>query len=248
MRPRPSRDASALRVSRTRETLREKTVERLRESILNQFFAPGERLIERELCELTGVSRTSVREALRQLESEGLIETIPNRGPVVTSLSFEDAMQIYEVREALEGLAARLFVRRASDELVGALARAGQDMIEAAVAGDTHVVPGRLDAFYGLLFEGCGNAIAASLIRTLRARMHYLRVTTAHRESESHTQTAVRNYERMHRPGSLRGEGRPGSAGKGAAAMIPAGASSNVRHALAAGARRFLASAAGATC
>ena len=197
MRPRASRDASALRVVRTHETLREKTVERLRESILNQFFEPGERLIERELCELTGVSRTSVREALRQLESEGLIETIPNRGPIVTSLSLEDAMQIYEVREALEGLAARLFVKRASDDLVEALARAGEKMIGAALEGDTRAVPGRLDAFYGILFEGCGNAIAASLIRTLRARMHYLRTTTAHRESKIHTRVAVRNFRRI---------------------------------------------------
>ena len=192
--PRASRDASALRVDRTRETLREKTVERLRESILNQFFEPGERLIERELCELTGVSRTSVREALRQLESEGLIETIPNRGPVVTSLGLEDAMRIYEVREALEGLAARLFVERASDALVEALARAGEDMISAALGGSKKEVPAKLDTFYGILFEGCGNAIAASLIRTLRARMHYLRATTAHRESEAHTRTAVRNF------------------------------------------------------
>ena len=107
--------ASALRVSKDHETLREKTVERLREALLNQFFAPGDRLIERELCELTGVSRTSVREALRLLESEGLIETIPNRGPIVASLSAEDAQYIYEVREALEGLAGRLFAERASD-------------------------------------------------------------------------------------------------------------------------------------
>lgn len=197
MRPRTSRDTSALRVSRTRETLREKTVERLRESILNQFFEPGERLIERELCELTGVSRTSVREALRQLESEGLIETIPNRGPVVTSLSLEDAMRIYEVREALEGLAARLFVERASDELVEAFARAGEDMISAAVQENMREVPAKLDAFYRILFEGCGNSIAASLIRTLRARMHYLRATTAHRQSESHTRVAVRNFRRI---------------------------------------------------
>ena len=197
MRPRTSRDALALRVSRTRETLREKTVVRLRESILNQFFEPGERLIERELCELTGVSRTSVREALRQLESEGLIETVPNRGPVVTSLSLKDAMHIYEVREALEGLAARLFVERASDELVEAFARAGEEMISAAVGGNMQEVPTKLDAFYGILFAGCGNPIAASLIRTLRARMHYLRATTAHRESESHTRAAVRNFRRI---------------------------------------------------
>ena len=197
MKPVRKRDASALRVNRARETLREKTVERLRESIVNQFFAPGERLVERELCELTGVSRTSVREALRQLESEGLIESVPNRGPVVTLLSVEDATRIYEVREALEGLAARLFVRRASDELTQALVRAGRDLIAAAEKGDAAALPGKLDVFYGLLFKGCGNAIAASLIRTLRTRMHYLRTTTSYRESESHTRGAVRNYRRI---------------------------------------------------
>ena len=125
------------------------------------------------------------------------METIPNRGPVVTSLSLEDAMQIYEVREALEGLAAHRFVERASDELVEALARAGEEMIAAAIEGDTPTVPWKLDAFYGILFEGCGNAIAASLIRTLRARMHYLRATTARRESASHTGAAVQNFRRI---------------------------------------------------
>ena len=70
-------------------------------------------------------------------------------------------------------------------------------MISAAVGGNTQEVPAKLDAFYGILFEGCGNPIAASLIRTLRARMHYLRATTAHRESESHTRAAVRNFLRI---------------------------------------------------
>ena len=70
-------------------------------------------------------------------------------------------------------------------------------MISAAIGGNTREVPEKLDAFYGILFEGCGNAIAASLIRTLRARMHYLRATTAHREGESRTRAAVRNYRRI---------------------------------------------------
>ena len=76
-------DASALRVQRSSETVRERTVDSLRTAILSQFFKPRDRLVERELCELTGVSRTSVREALRQLESEGLVEMVPQRGPIL---------------------------------------------------------------------------------------------------------------------------------------------------------------------
>lgn len=190
-------EASDLRVSKSRETLRQKTADRLREAILNQFFAPGDRLVERELCELTGVSRTSVREALRQLESEGLVVTVPNRGPMVASIGPEEALHIYEVREALEGLAARLFVERAGDEAVAALERAEERLVRAARQRDARGVLEALDAFYGVLFEGCGNPVAESLIRTQRARMHYLRATTAHRQSEARTREAMENFRRI---------------------------------------------------
>ena len=186
--------AADLKVSKSRETLREKTAGRLREAILNQFFAPGDRLVERELCELTGVSRTSVREALRQLESEGLVVTIPNRGPMVASIGPEEALHIYEVREALEGLAARLFVERADDEAIQALERAEAQLVRAARRRDARGVLEALDAFYGALFKGCGNPVAESLIRTQRARMHYLRATTSHRQREARTREAIENF------------------------------------------------------
>src|SRR5215467_4635318 len=70
-----------LRVDRSTKTLRERTVERLRDAILNFQFKAGERLVERSLCEKLGVSRTVVREALRQLEAEGLVENLPQHGP-----------------------------------------------------------------------------------------------------------------------------------------------------------------------
>ena len=197
MNPKPARDASALRVRKVRETLREKTIDRLREAILNQYFAPGDRLIERELCELTGVSRTSVREALRQLESEGLIDTIPNRGPVVASVSLHDAQHIYEVREALEGLAARLFVERASDDDVQDLARSEQRLGNALRQRNVHAATEALETFYRRLFEGGDNPVAASLTRTLRARMHYLRATTTHNETDKEIKVALENYQRI---------------------------------------------------
>src|SRR6185369_7343119 len=106
--------ANALRVERTPALIRSQVLENLRQAILDRRLAPGQRLIERELVELTGVSRTSVREALRELAAEGLVTAIPNRGTIVTSVSAEEARQLYEVRSALEALAGRLFVANAS--------------------------------------------------------------------------------------------------------------------------------------
>jgi DNA-binding GntR family transcriptional regulator len=77
--------ATDMRVVRNTVTLRQQVLEVLRSAILNFQFKPGDRLIERELCEMTGVSRTSVREALRHLESEGLVQNLPNKGPMVAT-------------------------------------------------------------------------------------------------------------------------------------------------------------------
>ncbi len=71
--------------------------------MLSGRFKPGERLIERELCDMMGVSRTAVREALRQLESEGLVENIAKRGPIVARITRTDAISIYEMRGVIRG-------------------------------------------------------------------------------------------------------------------------------------------------
>ena len=82
--------------------IREQTVTNLREGITSGFFKPGERLIERKLCNLMGISRTPLREALRQLETEGLIEIESFSGPRVAVVTFEQAQDIYQVRILLE--------------------------------------------------------------------------------------------------------------------------------------------------
>ena len=99
--------------------VRDKVVDALRQAILDGVLAPGRRLTEKELTELTGVSRTSVREALRGLQAEGLVEESPSRGLRVAVPTAEEIEQIYEVRAELEPLAVRLFVERASQGAPG---------------------------------------------------------------------------------------------------------------------------------
>src|SRR6056297_3133463 len=97
---------------RSAAPVREQVLKALRTEIIEGRFAPGRRLTERELTEMLGVSRTVLRESLRQLEAEGLISLIPNQGPVVRALTVGEARELYRIREALEGLAARLFANR----------------------------------------------------------------------------------------------------------------------------------------
>ncbi|MEV4511261.1 GntR family transcriptional regulator [Dactylosporangium sp. NPDC049525] len=165
--------ANVLRIERSPALIRSQVLETLRQAILDRRLAPGQRLIERELVELTGVSRTSVREALRELAAEGLVTAIPNRGTVVTSVSAEEARQLYEVRSALEALAGRLFVEHASPAQRKALARA-LERVEKLVAKGQPILAAK-DAFYDVLFDGGGNEALKSVAGSLHARVSVLR-------------------------------------------------------------------------
>ena len=86
---------------------REIILQELRNAIFADKLKPGDRLVENNIAESMGVSRTPVREALRQLELEGLAINVPRKGTLVKGLSVEDAMEIYDIREMLEGLAVK---------------------------------------------------------------------------------------------------------------------------------------------
>jgi len=168
-------------LSRAAPTLRELTAQRLRQAILSGQFKPGERLVQQDLCARTGVSRTCVREALQQLETEGLVERAPDKGHVVGSVGAEEARQIYEVRGALEPTMARLFVQRADAQQVAAL-RAAHKRIEEAIAGGLlNRYVEELAAFYAVLLQGARNEIGRRFLETLNARITYLRRVTAER-------------------------------------------------------------------
>ena len=107
-----------LQLEKRGATLRMQVEDKIRQAISSGHFRPGQRLVERELCEMIGVGRTSVREALRQLEAEGLIVTHPHRGPSVNAISLVEARQLYAVRGLLEGFSGEEFARNGTDEEV----------------------------------------------------------------------------------------------------------------------------------
>ena len=165
--------AEVLRVERTPAPIRAQVLDNLRQAILDRHFAPGQRLIERELVELTGVSRTSIREALRELAAEGLVTTIPNKGTVVATLSAEDARQLYQVRSVLEGLAGKLFVENALPAQRRALVKQ-LATIDRLVARDASILEAK-DRFYDILFVGGGNVALHQTAAGLHARVRALR-------------------------------------------------------------------------
>lgn len=185
----------SLRVPRESTTLRQQSTNILRQAIIDQRFVPGEHLIERELCELLGVSRTSVREALRHLESENLIRMVPHKGPVVASLSFEDARNIYEVRAALEGLAGELFARKASQALIDQLCAIADEMAVAADEVDPHSVLEIKSRFYQVIFDGAQNDECASMIQSLNTRVWILRRMSL--VSPGRNETMMREVKRI---------------------------------------------------
>lgn len=169
-------DANATRrVNRVAAPLRREIVNMLREAIVTGELAPGERLVESSLCERYAVSRTVIREALRQLESEGLVTTVANRGPEVATLTAEDAKSLYEVRGALESLAGELFAQRASAQDRSELRRACDRVIEAVPAGDIHRLLEIKDEFYTVLLDGAKSTAIGSALRLIHARTQLLR-------------------------------------------------------------------------
>jgi GntR family transcriptional regulator, trigonelline degradation regulator len=166
-------NARSLRVERVPAPVRTQVLDNLRQAILDRRFAPGQHLIERELVELTGVSRTSIREALRELAAEGLVTTVPNKGTVVATLSADEAHQLYQVRSVLEGLAGELFVENATEVDRRALHKA-MATIERLAARNASILEAK-DRFYEILFAGGGNVALHQTASGLHARVRTLR-------------------------------------------------------------------------
>ena len=158
--------------------IRDQIASILRAAIVNLDFEPGQLLVERELCELTGASRPSVREALRQLEAEGLVESRNGRGTMVRVLSVDEVQHLYEVRAELEGLASRLFSERADGAQKQALQAAVAQLREATSAGGSVAILAAQGEFYTALFAGAGNPVLDHVVQGLQVRVAQFRALT----------------------------------------------------------------------
>jgi len=134
-------------------SLREKIFHKLRQDILNGKYRSGDNLVELKLAEEMGVSRTPVREAIRQLELEGLVTSIPNKGVIVEGISKKDIEDIYAIRESLEGLAARWAIERIDKDQLKELEDICELMEFYTEKGDLDQVGDLNSRFHDLIFE-----------------------------------------------------------------------------------------------
>lgn len=162
------------------ETIRMKTLNVLREAIIAGRLAPGQKLIERDLCEQTGVSRSSIREALRNLESERLVESLDTKGVIVARLTPEIAAEIYEVRAALDSEAALHFAERATDAEIAELEKTFTTLQNTPVENDDDFLA-TSNRFYSIIYAGARNETAKQVMQSLGARIALLRATTTRR-------------------------------------------------------------------
>ena len=166
----PAGPAPLRNITRPAAPLRLQVVDELRRAIVAGRLAPGARLVERELIAMLGVSRTVIREALRQLESEGLLAA-SSKGLVVRALTAAEAKDLYSIRAVLEGLAARLFVENANRPQLAALAEALAATADAYATGEPQAVLEAKTRFYDILFKGAASETLSTMIETLHARI-----------------------------------------------------------------------------
>jgi DNA-binding GntR family transcriptional regulator len=156
-------------------SLRDRTCNLLRNAILDGHFRAGQKLVERELGEITGASRSVLREALSTLEARGLVERQSNRGFRVARVSARNISEIFELRLCLETLAAELFTERASNEEIQALGIACRELENCAAVSDIGRLRAAKERFYDILFTGCRNGEIRCALGNIFDRVIYLR-------------------------------------------------------------------------
>lgn len=171
--------------------LREIVFEHLRNSIINGDLKPGQRLMELQLAEQLGVSRTPIREAIRKLELEGLVEMIPRKGAYVADLSVKDVLDVLEVRMFLEGLAARLAAERMDEDEIDELRFILIKFDEALKNKDKEGMIEQDNKFHYKIIEGSKNNKLIQIVQGLheqvqRFRIIYFTEYTSHEDLRRH--------------------------------------------------------------
>ena len=167
----------SLKIDSPPVTLRELALDRIRGAIVAGTFEPGTRLIERTLCDQLGVSRSVIREVIRHLETEGLIE-MAKQGPTVARLEWNDARQIYDIRALLESAAVADCASSADSSTKSRLAGILDDLDRSAARRDPPRMLHATIEFYAVIFASSGHEVAWEIVARLNSRISRLRMMT----------------------------------------------------------------------
>ena len=156
--------------------LRDVVFNTLRQAILKGELEPGERLMEIQLADRLGVSRTPIREAIRKLELEGLVLMIPRKGAEVAKISAKSLRDVLEVRRSLEELAIELAIERMSPEEMEELDKAQSEFCEAIQNGDAMKIAETDERYHDIIYNGTGNSRLVQILNNLREQMYRYRL------------------------------------------------------------------------
>ena len=160
------------------QTLREKILETIRDAILKGTMKPGERVSEPDLAERFGISRTPIREAFRQLESEGYLEVVPRKGAVVASLSERDIEEFYAIKIILEGFAARMAADKLTEKEIERLESINERLHKIASEGDVKTFFRVHNEFHEVFIKAAGNDKLSEMINQLVMKFKRLRLAS----------------------------------------------------------------------
>ncbi len=182
-------------ISIPRQALHQEVAIRLRQRLIEGDIAPGAKLNERALSEALQVSRTPLREAIRMLAAEGLVELLPNRGAVAAQLSLQDVIDTFEVIGGLEGQSGELAAERITDAELAEIRALHYEMLAAFTRRDLSTYYQLNSAIHTCINAAARNPVLARTYRTVNARLQALRFRSNFDERK--WQRAVREHEQM---------------------------------------------------
>lgn len=156
--------------------VRDAAFEEIKDAIIHGRLKPGERLVERKLCEATGVGRSSIREVIRQLEADKLVTVTAHRGPAVARLTLEQAREIYELRADLEARLVKGYCVHATDADLEQISKIFAEICAAERTQDKQALVGIMLRFNGHIMDVAQLEVTSDLLRVLLARISWLRV------------------------------------------------------------------------
>jgi DNA-binding GntR family transcriptional regulator len=178
-----------------RRSLHDEIANQLRDMVVDGDLKPGQKVPEPDLCRRFGVSRTPLREALKVLAAEGIIQLLPNRGAVIAQITDEEIEQIFPIMGALEALAGELACERMSEEDLAKLRRLHKTMIGHYRRGERLPYSKLNRAFHEAIFAAAGNASLSALYQQLIFRIHAIRFVA--KKSAERWAQAVDEHEQM---------------------------------------------------